>query len=147
MLVLSRKVGEKLVIGNEIWVTVVAVNGNRVRVGIAAPDDVPILRSELAGCLDEAVDGDQSAEPVSSEMSHSNGDDIVPLATACSRRGAHRRRQKLEDEVIRCQLVGENLGGFGIIPPGHQVPELWVYREYAERATAILNTFEKHRPH
>jgi carbon storage regulator len=49
MLVLSRKPGEKVVIGNGITLTVVEVKGNRVRVGIDAPDDVRILRAELAG--------------------------------------------------------------------------------------------------
>lgn len=47
MLVLSRKVGEKIVIGNDIVLTVVNVQGDRVRLGIDAPDDVRILRSEL----------------------------------------------------------------------------------------------------
>ena len=48
MLALSRMPGEKVVIGNGITVTVVEVHGNRVRVGIAAPDHVRILRGELA---------------------------------------------------------------------------------------------------
>ncbi len=48
MLVLSRKIGEKVVIGNNITVTVVETKGNRVRLGISAPDDVRILREELA---------------------------------------------------------------------------------------------------
>jgi carbon storage regulator len=48
MLVLSRKPGEKIVIGDGITVTVVEVDGNRVRLGIEAPADVRILRGELA---------------------------------------------------------------------------------------------------
>jgi carbon storage regulator len=48
MLVLSRKVGETVVIGNSVTVTVVEVTGNRVRLGISAPEDISILRSELA---------------------------------------------------------------------------------------------------
>jgi carbon storage regulator len=48
MLVLSRKVGEKVIIGNGITVTVVELLGNRVRLGITAPDRVRILRGELA---------------------------------------------------------------------------------------------------
>lgn len=48
MLVLSRKPGEQVVIGNNITVTVVEVIGNRIRIGIDAPDDVRILRAELA---------------------------------------------------------------------------------------------------
>lgn len=48
MLVLSRKVGEEIVIGSDIRVSVVAVKGNRVRIGITAPRDVNIVRGELA---------------------------------------------------------------------------------------------------
>ena len=62
MLVLSRKPGEKGVIGNGITVTVVGLSGNRVRVGIA-PDDVRILRGELAFWQDIPESGDEPAEP------------------------------------------------------------------------------------
>ncbi|MCI0460860.1 MAG: carbon storage regulator [Gemmataceae bacterium] len=48
MLVLSRKPGEKLVIGDNITITILEVVGSRVRVGIEAPSDVRILRGELA---------------------------------------------------------------------------------------------------
>ena len=47
MLVLSRKVGEKVVIDGCITVTVVAVDGNKVRLGITAPPDVRIDREEI----------------------------------------------------------------------------------------------------
>jgi len=47
MLVLSRKIGEEIVIGDNIRVTVVAIRGNQVRLGFTAPDDVTIHRSEL----------------------------------------------------------------------------------------------------
>jgi carbon storage regulator len=47
MLVLSRKKGEQVVIAGNIRLTVVAVRGKLVRLGIAAPPDVPILREEL----------------------------------------------------------------------------------------------------
>lgn len=47
MLVLSRKVGEEIVIGDDIRVTVVAVHGNQVRLGFRAPDHVSIFRQEL----------------------------------------------------------------------------------------------------
>ena len=48
MLVLSRKVNEEIVIGNNIHIKVVRVDGNRIRLGISAPDDVTIRRSEIA---------------------------------------------------------------------------------------------------
>jgi len=47
MLVLSRKVGEKLVIDGTITVEVVKVQGNRITIGIQAPSDVKVLRGEL----------------------------------------------------------------------------------------------------
>ena len=47
MLVLSRKVGEKLVIDGNITVEVVKVQGNRITIGIQAPSDVKVLRGEL----------------------------------------------------------------------------------------------------
>ena len=54
MLVLSRKPGEKVVIGGNITVTVVGVNGNRVRLAFDAPDEVRILRGELAWWQEDA---------------------------------------------------------------------------------------------
>ena len=47
MLILQRKAGESLVIGDDITIRVVSVDGTRVRLAISAPEDVPILRSEL----------------------------------------------------------------------------------------------------
>ena len=47
MLVLSRKVGEKLIIGDKITVVVSRVAGNRVTLGVEAPPDVRIIRGEL----------------------------------------------------------------------------------------------------
>ena len=47
MLVLSRKVGEEIIIGDNIRVTVVAVKPNVVRLGFTAPGNVPIFRSEI----------------------------------------------------------------------------------------------------
>jgi len=46
MLVLSRKVGQRIVVGPEIEITVVAIRGPQVRLGVTAPRDVPIHRSE-----------------------------------------------------------------------------------------------------
>lgn len=47
MLVLSRKPGEQLIVGNNVRIVVLGVNGNRVTIGIDAPKDVPIKRGEL----------------------------------------------------------------------------------------------------
>lgn len=56
MLVLSRKVGEKLVLDDRIIVTVTRVSGNRVTLGIEAPDDVRVLRGELRPYADAFVE-------------------------------------------------------------------------------------------
>lgn len=55
MLVLSRKVGERILIGENISVTVVRVAGNGVRIGIVAPAEMPVIREELKLQLDEAA--------------------------------------------------------------------------------------------
>lgn len=47
MLVLSRKAGEKLVIGEDVVIEVVRIQGNRVTLGIKAPDAIKVLRAEL----------------------------------------------------------------------------------------------------
>lgn len=47
MLVLTRKVGERICIGNDIHVTVLYVHKGRVRLGVSAPREVPVHREEL----------------------------------------------------------------------------------------------------
>jgi carbon storage regulator len=47
MLILSRKVGERIVVGGRVVITVTAISGARVRLGITAPPHVPIRREEL----------------------------------------------------------------------------------------------------
>jgi len=47
VLVLTRKIGERVMIGDEIVVTVLGVKGNQVRLGITAPEATPIHREEI----------------------------------------------------------------------------------------------------
>lgn len=47
MLILTRRVGETLMIGDEVTVTVLGVKGNQVRLGINAPKDVSVHREEI----------------------------------------------------------------------------------------------------
>jgi carbon storage regulator len=62
MLVLTRKSNQSIMIGDDIEVSVLAVMGEKVRIGISAPRDVPVFRKEvyLEIKLDE-TDGDQRA--------------------------------------------------------------------------------------
>lgn len=61
MLVLSRKLGEKIRIGDDITIVVASIKGNVVRIGIEAPENVRILRSELA---QPQENGEAQKEPV-----------------------------------------------------------------------------------
>ena len=55
MLVLSRKVGEEIVIGDNIRVRVLSIQGNQVRLGFVAPREVAITREELLSRPDATV--------------------------------------------------------------------------------------------
>ncbi len=69
MLVLSRKLGESIVIGDNIRVTVVGVNGGKIRIGIEAPQDVLVLREEL---VTAAATSCQISKPASTEATSTN---------------------------------------------------------------------------
>lgn len=47
MLVLSRKVGEKILIGDDVAITVVRVQGDKVRIGVEAPREILVVREEI----------------------------------------------------------------------------------------------------
>lgn len=53
MLILSRRAGESVTIGNDIKVKVVSVSGNQVRLGIEAPREVRVLREEILLAIEE----------------------------------------------------------------------------------------------
>ena len=59
MLILTRRVGETLMIGDEITVTVLGVKGNQVRIGVNAPKDVAVHREEIYDKIQQ-TDGSES---------------------------------------------------------------------------------------
>jgi carbon storage regulator len=60
MLILTRRVGEALMIGDQVSVTVLGVKGNQVRIGINAPKDVAVHREEIYQKIrkEDGADGD-----------------------------------------------------------------------------------------
>lgn len=107
MLVLTRKLDESLRIGDDIKITVLRVKGNTVRIGIEAPRDVRVIRSELKmndGCAPESGDssatvaaivdsptiasprlfvGKVSSESVAEETQNSGVEDLVSEPQPC----------------------------------------------------------------
>jgi len=63
MLVLSRKESQRIRLGDSIVVTIVKIGGDKVRVGIEAPDDVLVLRDELEAWGDHIAPGTTPPEP------------------------------------------------------------------------------------
>lgn len=53
MLVLSRQVDESIIVNDNIIITVLAIEGDRIKIGIDAPRDIPILRQELWQAINE----------------------------------------------------------------------------------------------
>ena len=63
MLVLSRKRDERIVIGDNIVITVVEVRGDKVRLGIEAPSEVPVHRQEVLDAMKRASGTPQQNPP------------------------------------------------------------------------------------
>lgn len=83
MLVLSRKVGQKLVIDDKITIVVHRVSGNRVRLAIEAPNDVCVLRGELQERRNGFLEDKQSDRRVCefpAKFSESASQDAVTVA-------------------------------------------------------------------
>jgi len=63
MLILSRRIGESVMIGDEVTVTVLNVHGNQVRIGVSAPRNVAVHREEISERIRHAELGGGPEEP------------------------------------------------------------------------------------
>jgi carbon storage regulator len=61
MLILTRRVGESLMIGDDVTITVLGVKGNQVRIGVDAPKEVAVHREEILNRIEAATGS--AAEP------------------------------------------------------------------------------------
>ncbi len=62
MLILTRRVGESLMIGDEVNVTVLGIKGNQVRIGVNAPKDVSVHREEIYQRIQQEQPGQAVAD-------------------------------------------------------------------------------------
>ena len=60
MLILTRRIGENLMIGDDVTFTVLGIKGNQVRIGVTAPKDVAVHREEIYRRIEEGKRGGAS---------------------------------------------------------------------------------------
>ena len=76
MLILTRRVGETVMIGNDVTVTVLGVKGNQVRIGVNAPRDIAVHREEIYERIKrEEQGGGSSARPAANGL-NGNGNGV-----------------------------------------------------------------------
>jgi len=82
MLILSRRAGESITIGDEVTVTVLAINGNQIRLGIDAPRDVAVHREEIYRKIAEQQQTEQEDQPAAPKITQKRSKLQLRSATA-----------------------------------------------------------------
>ena len=98
MLVLSRKLDESIKIGNDIKITILRVKGNTIRIGIDAPSDVRVIRSELKAMAEDGPANDLD------EMSSTVTAIVDSPATASTRLFVGKVTQREESTTLQSVL-------------------------------------------
>lgn len=108
MLVLTRKINEEIRIGDNITVTILKVRGQIVRVGIEAPKDVRILRSELNTDDSEGASSVQSVQAPAHEVAAEQGESAAASSEVdrCSAAYSMTCRAKSQQSLSSCDKPG-----------------------------------------
>lgn len=134
MLILTRRIGESVYIGDEVRLTVLGVRGTQVRIGINAPKDIPVHREEIYYKIKHEQAG--TAPPRDNEYSHrpeypNDGnyprDDHYPRDNASSRDGHYPRDNAPARDGNYARDAGNpppdgNQGSDGNVRPSHDDP-------------------------
>lgn len=70
MLILTRRVGETVIIGDDVTVTVLGVKGNQVRLGVNAPKEVAVHREEIYERIKREQSGEEAIRPQAVSANH-----------------------------------------------------------------------------
>jgi carbon storage regulator len=73
MLVLTRKEGQQIVIGGEVWITVICINGGKVKLGVEGPLDIPVHREEIFQRINDERTASGASSPARNISRHDTG--------------------------------------------------------------------------
>jgi carbon storage regulator len=109
MLVLTRKTGQSIMIGDDIEISVLAVSRDKIRIGITAPKEVPVFRKEVWISIKDGVEAEGAAD--AEDGDDGNDGDDTSSAGAARDRGST-QNNGIEDAIIEgaAAQVEEALG-------------------------------------